>query len=71
MHILFLSTWFPYPPDNGSKIRVYHLLRAVARAHDVTLVSFAFDTAQSRSCRSIPLSPTAPARYALFSQPAR
>ena len=23
MRILFLSTWFPYPPDNGSKLRVY------------------------------------------------
>ena len=46
MRILFLSTWFPYPPDNGSKLRVYHLLRALARAHEVTLISFAFDTAQ-------------------------
>jgi glycosyltransferase involved in cell wall biosynthesis len=46
MRILFLSTWFPYPPDNGSKLRVFHLLRALARAHAMTLVSFAFDTAQ-------------------------
>ena len=37
MNILFLSTWFPYPPDNGSKLRVYHLLRALAQAHEVTL----------------------------------
>lgn len=48
MRILFLSTWFPYPPDNGSKLRVYHLLRALAKAHAVTLVSFAFDTAQPK-----------------------
>jgi glycosyltransferase involved in cell wall biosynthesis len=46
MRILFLSTWFPYPPDNGSKIRVYHLLRALARDHAVTLLSFAFATAR-------------------------
>jgi len=46
MNILFLSTWFPYPPDNGSKLRVYHLLRALAQDHTVTLVSFAFDTAR-------------------------
>ena len=26
MRILFFSTWFPYPPDNDSKIRVYYLL---------------------------------------------
>ena len=46
MHILFLSTWYPYPPDNGYKQRVYHLLRALTRNHEVTLVSFAFDDAQ-------------------------
>jgi sugar transferase (PEP-CTERM/EpsH1 system associated) len=40
MKILFLSTWFPYPPDQGSKIRAYHLLRALAAHHDVALVSF-------------------------------
>ncbi len=46
MRILFLSTWFPYPPDNGSKIRVYHLLRALSAKHQVSLVSLAFDTAR-------------------------
>jgi len=45
MKILFLSTWFPYPPDNGSKIRVYHLLKALGTRHQVTLISFAFETA--------------------------
>jgi polysaccharide biosynthesis protein PslH len=46
MNILFLATWFPYPSDNGSKLRVYHLLRALGKANAVTLLSFAFDTAQ-------------------------
>ena len=46
MRVLFLSTWFPYPPDNGSKIRAFHLLRALGGRHEVTLLSFAFDTAQ-------------------------
>ena len=46
MKVLFLSTWFPYPPDNGSKLRVFHLLKALARKHRVTLCSFAFDAAQ-------------------------
>ena len=46
MNALFLSTWFPYPPDNGSKLRVYHLLRALGQQHRVTLVSLAFGTAQ-------------------------
>ncbi len=40
MKILFLSTWFPYPPNQGSKIRAYHLLRAVAEAHPTALLSF-------------------------------
>ncbi|MEA3335283.1 MAG: glycosyltransferase family 4 protein [Chloroflexota bacterium] len=45
MRILFLATWFPFPPDNGSKIRDFNLLRELGRTHDVTLVAFAFDTA--------------------------
>ncbi|HTP07091.1 MAG TPA: glycosyltransferase family 4 protein [Anaerolineae bacterium] len=46
MKILFLSTWFPWPTDNGSKIRVYHLLRALGARHQIELLSFAFDTAR-------------------------
>jgi polysaccharide biosynthesis protein PslH len=38
--ILFLSRWYPDPPNNGSKLRIYHLLRGLARHHDVSLVSF-------------------------------
>jgi glycosyltransferase involved in cell wall biosynthesis len=45
MRVLFLSTWFPYPIDNGSKIRVHYLLKALAERHQVSLMSFAFDTA--------------------------
>jgi len=46
MRILFLSTWHPYPADNGSKIRIQHLLQALAARHAVSLVSFSFGTAQ-------------------------
>lgn len=45
MNLLFLSTWFPCPADNGSKIRVYYLLRALGARHQVSLLSFAFGTA--------------------------
>jgi glycosyltransferase involved in cell wall biosynthesis len=38
--ILFLSRWYPYPPDNGSKIRVFGLLRGLCERHEVTLISF-------------------------------
>lgn len=40
MKILFLSTWFPYPPDQGCKIRAYHLLKALAERHETVLLSF-------------------------------
>lgn len=40
MRILFLSRWFPNPADNGAKIRIFHLLRELAREHEVALVSF-------------------------------
>lgn len=41
MRILFLSGWYPYPPNNGSKLRIYSLLRGLAQHHEVTLLSFA------------------------------
>jgi glycosyltransferase involved in cell wall biosynthesis len=40
MRILFLSTFFPYPLDTGSAVRVYHLLQALAARHKVHLLSF-------------------------------
>ncbi|MBN2318332.1 MAG: glycosyltransferase [Acidobacteria bacterium] len=40
MKILFLSRWYPVPPDNGSKIRVLNLLRSLCEKHGVCLVSF-------------------------------
>lgn len=39
MRILFISAWFPFPPDNGSRIRVYNLIKALSRDHEVYLVS--------------------------------
>jgi glycosyltransferase involved in cell wall biosynthesis len=41
MKILFLSGWFPYPPNNGAKLRIYNLLRGLAPHHQVTLLAFA------------------------------
>jgi glycosyltransferase involved in cell wall biosynthesis len=38
--LLVLSTWFPCPPDNGSKLRAFYLLRAMECSHQVTLVAF-------------------------------
>ena len=39
MNVLFISAWFPYPPDNGSRIRAYNLIGALARKHRVHLIS--------------------------------
>ena len=40
MKILFLSRWFPIPVNNGSKLRIYNLLKGLSKCHDVTLLSF-------------------------------
>ncbi len=59
MKILFLSAWFPYPPNNGSKLRIYNLLRGLAREHEVTLISFSdcegqtLPRALNRLCRKV------------------
>ena len=54
MRVLCLSTWFPYPPDNGSKIRAHYLLRALAETHEVTVVAFRPGDAQSTSYPEMP-----------------
>ncbi len=41
MLILFLSRWFPFPPDNGARIRVFNLIKSLAKYHQVDLISFA------------------------------
>lgn len=40
MRLLYVSTWFPYPPDNGARTRAYNLLRQLAGVHEVHLVTF-------------------------------
>ena len=53
MKILFLSRWFPDPPDNGSKIRVLNLLRGLSQYHDVTLLSFSDQPEGSREAGEV------------------
>ena len=38
--ILVLISRVPYPPREGHQLRSWHLLRALAQAHEVTLLSF-------------------------------
>lgn len=40
MRILFLSGWFPYPLDNGARMRIYNLLRQLSHRHEIALLSF-------------------------------
>lgn len=40
MRVLFLSRWFPFPPDNGSRMRVLNLLQHLASQHTVDLLAF-------------------------------
>lgn len=40
MRILFLSRWFPFPADNGSKVRIFQLIKELARRNEVWLLSF-------------------------------
>ncbi len=39
--LLFISRWFPYPADNGSKIRIFNLIRQLSTQYEIDLVSFA------------------------------
>lgn len=39
MRILALSTWWPEPADNGSRMRIMQLLRALAGCHEVHLIA--------------------------------
>jgi glycosyltransferase involved in cell wall biosynthesis len=41
--ILALTSRLPYPPREGHQLRSWHVLRALAREHEVTLLSFLRD----------------------------
>jgi len=53
MRVLFLSRWFPAPADNGSKLRILHLLQALAARHDVTLAAFVSEAPTQSQLRSL------------------
>lgn len=40
MKILFVSAVLPYPLQSGGQIRIYNLLKRLAKIHEITLVSF-------------------------------
>jgi polysaccharide biosynthesis protein PslH len=40
MRILFLSRWLPWPANNGSKLRIYNLLRGLSKEYEINLIIF-------------------------------
>ncbi len=59
MRILILSTWWPEPDDNGSRLRAMAILRGLAARHELHLLAFSQGSATkvqtteiSRLCRS-------------------
>ena len=55
MRILFLSGWFPYPPINGAKIRIYNMIRQLSRHHEITLLSFTDTMSVSMAREQLPV----------------
>lgn len=53
MRILALTSWWPEPADNGIKLRILHLLRALARQHDIHLVALTYGSADTTQRREI------------------
>jgi len=55
VNILVLSTWFPYPPDNGSRLRAFYLLRHLAESgHRVRLIAGVQADSEYREEKGIP-----------------
>ena len=40
MKILVVTPYIPYPPSVGGSVRMYHLIRQLARRHEIHLVTF-------------------------------
>lgn len=40
MRILFITTTFPYPPNDGERVRSYNLLRQLSRRNNITVITF-------------------------------
>ena len=43
MKILYISTWFPYPADNGARIRVFSQIKTLAKNNQIFLISMLQD----------------------------
>jgi polysaccharide biosynthesis protein PslH len=53
LKILFVSHRFPYPPTFGSKVRAFHIIRHLAREHEVTVMSLARSAQEAAEAQGI------------------
>jgi len=68
MKILMLSLYYPYPLNQGSNIRVFNVLKRLARRHEVDLITFASPGADAapgletlrQYCGDVRVAPAAP-----------
>ena len=68
MNVLVVATWCPFPVVNGSTLRAYYLLRALATGHEIDLVTFAAPTPPDAAavdhlrtiCRGVTVIPRSP-----------
>jgi sugar transferase (PEP-CTERM/EpsH1 system associated) len=49
MDILFVTAALPYPPTDGTRIRLFSLIKNLAKRHDISLVSFVTPTDRRES----------------------
>jgi glycosyltransferase involved in cell wall biosynthesis len=40
MRLLFISRWYPVPADNGSRLRIYNIIKQLHARHEIDLISF-------------------------------
>jgi len=48
--LLVLTSRLPYPPREGHQLRAWHILRALAGAHEISLLSFVRDDDEPDGC---------------------
>ncbi len=53
MRILLLAQIVPYPPDSGPKVKTYGSLRALAKAHEVTVLAFSRSAADESRAQEL------------------
>jgi len=51
--LLVLTSRLPYPPREGHQLRAWHIMRALAAAHQISLLSFVRDDDEPEGCEPL------------------